>query len=313
MIKDDQIELAAHCKSVARLSGAFAAAIGLLVACGWLLDIAALRSLIPGFPEMKFNAALCFMLCGASLASLASRPSLAVWGRVCASLVVLVGGLTMGEYLVGHGLGIDQLVIDDRSMDSPYPGRIPMTGAFNFTLVGLALLAIDIRWPATRWPAQWLAWTVASVSFVVIIGFAYEVSSLYRSSNSGPVALHGVIAFLVLSMGLLLARPDRGLVAAAVAPDAGGLLIRRLLPAVLLLPLVLGWIRLQGERAGFYGTELGLAVYVTSMVGVLSLLVWSTATMSIDEARAACGLLPKRRPSDWVSRSRLVGVRWFHC
>lgn len=206
MIKDDQIELAARCKSIAGLSAALPAVIGLLVAGGWLLDIAALRSLIPGFSEMKFNAAVCFMLCGASLWSLTTRPGRVAWSRGCASLVVLIGGLTLGEYLVGHGLGIDQLVIADSSTDSPHPGRIPMAGAFNFTLLGLALLGIDIRWPATRWPAQWLALTVASVSFVVVIGYAYEVSSLYRPSTSGPVALHGVIAFLLLSVGLLLAR-----------------------------------------------------------------------------------------------------------
>ena len=152
-----------------------------------------------------------------------------------------------------------------------------MAGAFNFTLVGLALLAIDARSLAARWSVQWLALTVASVSFVVVIGYAYEVSSLYRPSTSSPVALHGVIAFLLLSTSLLLARPDRGLVAAAVAPDAGGLLIRRLLPAALLLPPVLGWVRLQGEQAGLYGTESGLAVYVTTVVGVMSLLIWATA------------------------------------
>ena len=103
MVKDHQIELATRCKSFAGLSGALAAVIGLFVAGGWLLDIAALRSLIPGFPEMKFNAAVCFMLCGASLCSLVTRPSLFAWGRGCAGLVVLIGGLTLGEYAMGHG------------------------------------------------------------------------------------------------------------------------------------------------------------------------------------------------------------------
>ena len=91
MVKDDQIELAARCKSVARLSGALAAVIGLIVSAGWLLDIAVLRTLIPGLPEMKFNAAACFMLCGAALWSLATRQSRAAWGRGCAGLVGAAG------------------------------------------------------------------------------------------------------------------------------------------------------------------------------------------------------------------------------
>lgn len=277
MVTDNQVELAARCKFISGLSGAMAAAIGGLVAGGWLLDIAALRSLIPGLPEMKMNPAVCFMLSGASLWLLATRPRYTAWARVCAGLVVLIAGLTLCEYLVGRDLGIDQLLVVDRSTDSPHPGRIPMAGALNLMLVGLALLAIDVRWPGTRWPAQWLALTVAAVSFVVVIGYTYEVASFYRPTTSGPVPLHGVIAFLLLSVGLLLARPDRGLVAAGVARDAGGLLIRRLLPAALLLPPVLGWLRLQGEQAGLYGTESGIAVLVTAVVGVLSLLIWGTA------------------------------------
>ncbi|HEY9025124.1 MAG TPA: GAF domain-containing protein, partial [Burkholderiaceae bacterium] len=225
---------------------------------------------------MKFNAAICFMLCGASLWLFATRPNHAAWARACAALALVMGGLTLIEYLIGRDLGIDQSLVTDRSTD-PGPGRIPMAGAFNFALLGFALLAIDVRGWGARWPALWLALIVASVSFVVVIGYAYEVSSLYRPTTSSPVALHGVIAFLLLSIGLLLARPDRGLVAAAVADDAGGVLIRRLLPAALLLPPVLGWARLQGEQAGLYGTESGLAVYVTTVVGVLSLLIWSTA------------------------------------
>ena len=47
-----------------------------------------------------------------------------------------------------------------------------------------------------------------------------------------------------------------------LADTAGGLVLRRFLPVTLVLPVVLGWIRLWGQRAGLYDTAFGLAIMV---------------------------------------------------
>jgi PAS domain S-box-containing protein len=53
--------------------------------------------------------------------------------------------------------------------------------------------------------------------------------------------------------------------------------LTRLLLAVIVIPLALGWLRLQGERAGFYSTNFGVTLMVVSTIGLLSILVWWTA------------------------------------
>lgn len=278
MDKGRRIELADRLLGLSRLAGAFAVAVGILVSCGWAFDIAALRSLFAGFPEIKLNAALAFVLAGASLWLMNGHGKAhAAIARACASAVTLIGLLTLSEYVFGWDLGIDQLLLPDRTADSLHPGRIPFAGAFNFLLLGTALLLLDARGSDGRWPAQWLALLVASVSFVVILGYAYEISSLYRPRSSNPVALHGVILFMLLSIGALFARPGMGLMARVISTDAGGFLIRRLLPAAILIPPVIGWLRLQGEQAGLYGTDFGLALYATANVAVFSVLIWNTA------------------------------------
>jgi signal transduction histidine kinase/ActR/RegA family two-component response regulator len=270
---------------VARIIGATAIIVGLVVALGWIRDVPALRSFVTGFAGMKLNAALGFVLAGASLWLLSRQGSRtrAAAAQVCALIVSLIGLLTLSEYLFGWQLGIDELLLADRSGDSPYPGRIPLVGACNFLLLGLLLLLLDSGWGAGNrrqrgWLAQWLAFALATVSFAMLLGFIYNAASLYRPANSSPVALHGVLLFLLLSPAALLARPDRGLVARLSSSDADGQLLRRLLPAVILIPPTLGWLRLKGQDAGLYGIDLGIAIFATTNVVVLSGLVWIAAS-----------------------------------
>jgi PAS domain S-box-containing protein len=61
-----------------------------------------------------------------------------------------------------------------------------------------------------------------------------------------------------------------------VTPTSRALLTGLLL-AVIVIPLLLGWLMLQGERAGFYGTDFGVGLMVISTIGLLSIFVWWTA------------------------------------
>ena len=60
----------------------------------------------------------------------------------------------------------------------------------------------------------------------------------------------------------------------ATSDAQGGAMWRRLLPVAFLAPVLLAWIRLKGERAGYFGTEMGTALLATSLVAVLVSLIW---------------------------------------
>ena len=65
--------------------------------------------------------------------------------------------------------------------------------------------------------------------------------------------------------------------AVVTTEEAGGALARRLLPAAILIPAVLGWLRLVGERAGVFVTEVGVAIVVVLTSLLLGILIWITA------------------------------------
>lgn len=271
-----------------RLAGAVVLLLGILVLAGWAWDVAALKSVLPEFVPMQPNAALALALSGIALLvriPFSSRSPAWIevirpWlVRACAAVVAVIGVLTLAEYVLGRDFGIDQLLLKELpgAFGTSFPGRMAPATALNFVLVGAAFLLADVGTRDERQPAQWLALAAGLIALVATIGYAYGVESLYRVQVFASMSLHAALAFLLLASGFLCTQPDRGLIQWARGDDPGGILVRRLLPAAILVPIILGWLRLWGQRADLYDTEFGLALYATANVAILSTLVWWTA------------------------------------
>jgi Signal transduction histidine kinase len=94
------------------------------------------------------------------------------------------------------------------------------------------------------------------------------------------MALSTAVTYLILGVGILLASQERGVSALLVDEGPAGVLTRRLLPAALLAPVVLGVIRMLGEGAGFYETEFGVSLFaVLSIVTFVVLVLWSARVL----------------------------------
>src|SRR4028118_76445 len=82
----------------------------------------------------------------------------------------------------------------------------------------------------------------------------------------------------------------------------GGFLIHRLLPAAIIVPVVLGWLRLEGQRAGLYGTGIGVLLTTSANVLIISALVlWSARLLDRLEAR-------RRRAEEEAQRAKEEAV-----
>jgi uncharacterized membrane protein YozB (DUF420 family) len=110
-------------RACSRVAGAVVLGLGSVVLVGWMFDVPALKSILPAWVAMKANTAACFILIGVAMLLLTRRErperqvslhrrSLLV-ARVCAVVVLLVGLLTLSEYLFGWTLGIDQLLFKE--------------------------------------------------------------------------------------------------------------------------------------------------------------------------------------------------------
>jgi diguanylate cyclase (GGDEF)-like protein/PAS domain S-box-containing protein len=189
---------------------------------------------------------------------------------------MLIGSLTLSEYLFRINVGIDQLIFHDLkgSHGTSAPGRMsPMTAMVLLT-TGLALLLLNWETRRGRRPSQAVSLCAGLIAMMVLSGYIYHAMALTRILFYTQMALHTSIAFSLLSVAVFFARPRSGIAGDLTGEGSGSVMARRFLPAVFLIPVVLGWIRLQGQYAGFYGTELGLSLYVTSSIVIFAVLMW---------------------------------------
>lgn len=248
----------------ARGAAILTALTGTAVLFGWWLDIPALRSVFPGFVSMKANTACGLMAAGAAL-FLACRRSPGARthaaARLLASFVAVLAGLNLLEYGLDVDVGIDQLLFRDEPLASPaYPGRMAPVTAFSLGLIGPALLLMDRRPLAS----QRLSLVVLALALLSLMGYAFEVQSLYRISPFSSIAVHTALALMLLSLGVMAARPTQGFMRIMVSDASAGIMARRLLPLTPLSLFGLGWLTFLGRRADLYDDTFALALMVMS-------------------------------------------------
>ncbi|HXQ36230.1 MAG TPA: PAS domain S-box protein, partial [Anaerolineales bacterium] len=269
-------------RNVSRVASGVVLAVGLLVLVGWLFDIPVLTSILPGRATMKPNTALGFILCGISLWSLnqdQTKKPIRLLANACATIVLLTGALTFGEYLSNRDFGIDQLLFQDTTSASgtSFPGRMSPATALSLLCLGSALLLIDNRW--SHWLSESFTLTALMIAGVAVLGYIYGVSSLYQIGIYASIALHTALTFVVLCLGILSARPEHGLISTLSTEGVAGILARRLLPAAIGIPIALGWLILSGQRVGYYDTTFGIALFALLNVIIFSGLIRWNADM----------------------------------
>jgi len=143
------------------------------------------------------------------------------------------------------------------------PNRIGPPGSACLVLLGVGLLALG--W-GRRAAVPYLGLAVCLINLVPAVGFLYGVAGFFSQARITGIAWPTVLALSALGLGLVVAQPDQGPVALLLRQDAGGTLLRRMLPAAILVPLVLGYLKREGESLGLYQAATGTGLLVTGQL-----------------------------------------------
>lgn len=255
-----------------------------LVLAGWALGIEAFKRIGPDWVAMNPTTALLFLLAAAAL-WLQRRPQGAPGfspaaqraARVLAAVVALVGAVKLGEHLGAAVPAVDQWLFSLQLAPGAERGfarneMAPNTAA-AFVLIGTALALLDRGAAPGRRPAEWLAAAAALIALLALLGYAYRVEAMYGVTRFIPMALHTAALFLLLAAGVFSARAWLGTTALFRSERPASRMGRRLLAGSIAIVAGIGWLRLEGERAGLYASEIGVTLYTVAMITLFWLLV----------------------------------------
>src|SRR6185369_11951915 len=260
---------------------AFAFCIGAAALLGWILDNEFLKKIHPALVNMKANTAVCLMLVAASCFLINDRsPSRGkrVVRQLFAATVTVVGLVTLSEHIFGWNTGLDQLLFHETPQEAglSFPGRMGVAASLNFFFLGIALSFLDAR--TRRWfrVSNIAVILVVTATLLVFLYYFYGIERVEPIAFYFTIALHTVVAFVCLCTSILLARPERGMVATLLGNSPGAMVARRMLPAFLVV-ILLGWIRTLMRNVEWLSFNFTTAAFVVAVLLLLAVLIWLTA------------------------------------
>lgn len=265
----------------AQLAGALVGLVAALVMAAWITGASGFQGTAGSPPRMVPLTALAFL--GLSVGLLAGAtgkperpfPDWRAGGMALGGLCALgVGAARALVDLFGRPLRVDAFPLGPWLAATTLGGKrmAPASAAIAVLLGGALLIDGARRWQKVAFQICVLGAILASCLSMGRYIFGGEpLVALAQMS------LESTTLFMTAAGGILLLRPGIGLVRLLRTPSEGGALVRVLLGPILLVPPLLGWLRLQGEAAGFFDLGAGSSLFSLANVVILGSLVWLAA------------------------------------
>lgn len=253
--------------------------LGTIFLIGWAFNVPIFKSPNPFFSTIKSNAALCFVFIGISIWLLQTKrinKSNIMIAKILAVIIIIIGLLTLIEHLTDFNFGIDQILFTELpgALNTSSPNRLAFITAINLVLIGSAILVLDkninVGWPLF----QILIIIEGLMVFLTALGYAYNASNLYIVYHYTGASIYSVLTTGLIFFAVIFIRPDKGFIGILLDKYPGSALGRKLLPVLIIIPIMLGWLTLLGQENGLYDSNQGYAILVFSTAIAITTLLW---------------------------------------
>ncbi len=254
---------------------------GIITLIGWAVPVPRFTDWAGRGISMFPNAAVCAMACGGSLLLLhwwKQDFKIRLGARLLAVFGGLLGGLTLLQHLTGVNFGIDEFLFEGTwgQAASAAPMRVGVPASTSYLLLGAALVLAS-GGTVCRRIASVLAFVPIAIASLSLVGYWFGASQLFGIGKITGISWQTATIIAALGVGVAAVIRDYGFMAVLLRSDAGGLAARRLIIPIIMIPLLLGWIRLTGQEEGLYDDIFGTAVRTLFEIFILLGFLWWTA------------------------------------
>lgn len=225
---------------------------------GWGFGNDFLIRLFPNYPAMVPATALTIIFSGmGSLASI-KRPT---------SLLPIVYSL-----LIFATVGLEYLTPFAR-LTHPLTEEMSWASTFAALLFATSLLAHNIRISQLRFSGTVIDTAGVCLTSIPLIGYILDAEALWGTFFYTTIALHSALSFFLLFAASLVFQAKRNWVQVLFTDEPGSLLSRRLLPFVILGPIVFCGVTLYATRREILTADFRLTILAFVMMASGSLAV----------------------------------------
>ena len=259
------------------VSSLAAAAMGVVAAfltlAGWAWDLPRLTDWWGLGISMLPNAGVGILLASLGLAATALERR--VLAAALAAAAAALGTAVLMEHGFGLDLGIDRVLLARTwgQNAAASPGRIGVPASISLLMLGTSLLILLRGNPRSKRLAAGLAALVMAVTLLSLVGYLFRADHLYALPRLTTIASQTAMSLFVLAFGVLRL-PALASVARWRAGSAAADLWRRSLPAIVAIPLALGWLSVRATQAESFDIGFGMAVVVLAVVILFAILLW---------------------------------------
>ncbi len=198
------------------------------------------------------------------------------WGRrvaaAAAAAIAIVGALGLAQELATLPAGSARLL----DAIAAGIGPLPVTVGASHLLLAAALYMATRREARARAWCQVLAGIIAGLAVGSLVGLTFRIAWMYPSTLPGGLLPAAAVGLLAASFSLVAVRPPHRLLQILEEDSPGAVVVRRLLPAAVVLPLLVGWAQALGRRSGWFDVAAGEAVLtVTTILACGVLVLWT--------------------------------------
>ena len=245
--------------------------IPLIVLLAWQFNLLFFKSISDRLAVMNPTTAVLLILSGISLYLIQEgrKPKTITLGKYLGLLIALIAIVRLHGFNENWNIGIDQIIYHNKL----FGNEMDLNTVICFLLIGTALFLTDDRKNGSLVPTQLLASLVFTISLLSVIGFLYATGSASQDSVFMPMAIHTALDFIFLSLGVLLCRPTKGFIGLMMQKNSGGDIVRKFLPFGIGVPVLMGLLRIEGQRLQLYNQEFGSALDIILTITIYAILM----------------------------------------
>lgn len=279
--------------------------IGVTTLLGWTLDFEPMKRVFSGFMPMSPLTAVALIAAAVSVWLATCRREM--WRELSLALALLLVAVSLWQLVA---MSLDLTVRPDRlffplAIDREIPPtRIAPETSVSLLLASVALASLQARRPALRSAGRLLGYSVGLIALFEFVAYIFGATTFYIAHHVQPMALHSTWGLFLLAVAVLLKCADHSVLNLVGSTGGAGRLLRRMLPASILVPTTLGGLALYGARAGYVSAPMAL-----TMLATLCMVLFIGLTFAAARALAGQDLERQRRVEGLrQSEARLAAI-----